>query len=102
MNHGIDFDGAAVAWRRNKRSKGQSFAYVCGFIHPNGRRCGIDAVRGTKLCLRNVIVSGEILLCPQHCAFAENRASAENLVKKLTTAQPMSLNQSNPYSESPE
>ena len=96
MNHGIDFDNAAVAWRGNKRRKGQSFAYVCGFIHPNGRLCGIDAVRGTKLCLRNVIVSGEIPLCPQHCALAENAA------KKLTAAQPMSANQSNPYSENPE
>ena len=96
MNYVIDFDDAAVAWRANKRRKGQSFAYVCGFIHPNGRRCGIDAVQGTKLCLRNVIVSGEISLCPQHCSLAENRA------KKLTAAQPMYLNQSNSYSETPE
>jgi hypothetical protein len=92
MNHGIEFDDAAAAWRANKRRKGESFAYVCGFAHPNGRRCGRDAARGVKLELRNVIVSGELPLCPQHLAAAENR------LKKLSLAEASAEKQSAPIS----
>lgn len=72
----IDFDDAAAAWRANKRRKGHSFAYVCGFVHPNGRRCGIDAAKGTALGLRNVLASGEVALCRQHLMLEENRLRA--------------------------
>ena len=69
----IDFDDGAAAWRANKRRKGESFAYICGFVHPNGRRCNRDAARGTALDLRNVICAGEIPLCRQHLMLEENR-----------------------------
>ena len=81
MDHGIDFDDARTAWRSNKCRKGESFAYVCGFLHPNGRRCGRHAARGVKLDLRNVIAAQEIPLCPQHLALEENR------LKKLSLGE---------------
>jgi hypothetical protein len=91
MNHGIDFDDARAAWRGNKRRKGESFAYICGFAHPNGRRCGRDAARGTVLDLRNVIAAGEIPLCPQHLALEENR------LKKLSLGEATTEKQSSIY-----
>ena len=107
MNHGIDFDDAAAAWRENKRRKGESFAYVCGFAHPNGRRCGRDSARGIVLDLRNVICAGVLPLCRQHLMLAENRlkcpqhlAAAENRLKKLSLAEANAEKQSSSISTS--
>jgi hypothetical protein len=94
MNHGIDFDDAAAAWRENKRRKGESFAYVCGFAHPNGRRCGRDSARGTALDLRNVICAGVLPLCRQHLMLEENR------LEKLSLAEASAEKQSPPISAS--
>ncbi len=84
MDHGINFDEATAAWRSNKGRKGESFVYLCGFVHPNARRCGRHAARGTALDLRNIIVSGEIPYCPQHLALAENRFKKLSLSNTVT------------------
>ena len=83
----VDFDDAAAAWRANKRQKGQLFFYICGFVHPNGRRCGRDAAKGTALGLRNMLASGELALCRQHLMLEENRLRAIlEATKKLRLA----------------
>jgi hypothetical protein len=40
MENHIDFDDASIAWRANKKTlTGGWFAYVCEYIHSNGKRC---------------------------------------------------------------
>jgi hypothetical protein len=41
MDHGIDFDEGARAWRENKKQlKDGSFVYICTHICKNGKQCG--------------------------------------------------------------
>lgn len=36
----INFDEASIEWRKNKKYLGNgSFAYLCNYIHSNGKHC---------------------------------------------------------------
>ena len=47
----IDFDGASIAWRENKKSTGNGcYKYICCEINTKQNKCGRLCITGEKYC----------------------------------------------------
>jgi len=57
------FDKASQAWRKNKKRQGESWVYICTYIHSDGKRCN-RRIYAPEIKYH---ITNRNVFCKQHC-----------------------------------